>query len=112
PRREREGSGETPGAPGDTRHWISSLTPVRGLDGQTVIGVGATVIDITERRARRRAERAPRLRADFLARAGGILDSSLDFEQTLSNVANIAVPEIAEWGAVWILDESGRMRQR
>ena len=111
PRLEREGSGETPGAPGDTRHWISSLTPVRGLDGQTVVGVGVTVIDITERRALLQAERDARLRADFLARAGGILDSSLDFEQTLSNVANIAVPEIAEWCAVGILDESGRMRE-
>jgi len=111
PRLEREGSGETPGAPGDTRHWISSLTPVRGLDGQTVIGVGVTVIDITERRALLQAERDARLRADFLARAGGILDSSLDFEQTLSNVANIAVPEIADWCTVGILDESGRMRE-
>jgi len=111
PRLEREGSGETPGAPGETRHWISSLTPVRGLDGQTVIGVGVTVIDITERRALLQAERDARLRADFLARAGAILDSSLDFEQTLSNVANIAVPEIAEWCAVSILDESGRMRE-
>ncbi len=72
---------------------------MRGLDGQTVIGVGATVIDITERRALLQAERDARLRADFLARAGAILDSSLDFEQTLSNVANIAVPEIADWCA-------------
>jgi PAS domain S-box-containing protein len=111
PRLDREGSGEMPGAPGETRHWISSLTPVRGLDGQTVIGVGVTVIDITERRALLQAERDARLRADFLARAGAILDSSLDFEQTLSNVANIAVPEIADWCAVSILDESGRMRE-
>ena len=108
PRLDREGSGETPGAPGETRHWISSCTPVRGLDGQTVIGVGVTVIDITERRALLQAERDARLRADFLARAGAILDSSLDFEQTLANVANIAIPEIADWCAVSILDEPGR----
>jgi PAS domain S-box-containing protein len=111
PRLDREGSGETPGAPGETRHWISSLTPVRGLDGSTVVGVGVTVIDITERRALLQAERDARVRADFLAHAGAILDSSLDFEETLSNVANIAVPEIADWCAVSMLDESGGMRE-
>jgi PAS domain S-box-containing protein len=108
---DRESSGETPAAPGERRHWISSFTPVRGLDGQTVIGVGVTVIDITERRALLQAEREARLRADFLARAGAILDSSLDFEETLANVANIAIPEIADWCAVSILDESGGMRE-
>jgi len=110
-RLDHEHSGETPAAPGDVRHWLVSFTPVRGLDGETIIGVGVTVIDITERRALLQAERDARLRADFLARAGAILDSSLDFEQTLANVANIAIPEIADWCAVSILDESGRMRE-
>jgi PAS domain S-box-containing protein len=108
---DRESSGETPAAPGERRHWISSYTPVRGLDGRTVIGVGVTAIDITERRALLQAEREARLRADFLARAGAILESSLDFEETLANVANIAIPEIADWCAVSILDDAGRMRE-
>src|SRR5262249_36969256 len=100
-----------PAAPGEVRHWISSFTPVRGLDGETIIGVGVTVIDITERLALLQAEREARIRADFLARAGAILDSSLDFEETLSNVANLAIPEIADWCVVSILDESGGMRE-
>jgi PAS domain S-box-containing protein len=111
PRLDDEASGESPAAPGELRHWVASYTPVRGLDGRTVIGVGVTVIDITERRALLQAEREARMRADFLARAGAILDSSLDFEQTLSNVANIAVPEIADWCTVSILDGSGGMRE-
>jgi PAS domain S-box-containing protein len=108
---DRESSGETPAAPGERRTWSASFTPVRGLDGETIIGVGVAVIDITERRALLQAEREARLRADFLARAGAILDASLDFEQTLANVANIAIPEIADWCAVSILDESGGMRE-
>src|SRR3954470_24534316 len=108
PCRDREGSGTLDG--GETRHWIASCTPVRALDGH-VIGVGVTVIDITERRALLEAERAARLRADFLARAGAMLDSSLDFEQTLVNVANIAIPEIADWCAVSILDEADELRE-
>jgi serine phosphatase RsbU (regulator of sigma subunit) len=108
PRLGREGSGALDD--GKTRHWIASCTPVHGLDDQ-VIGVGVTVIDITERRALLEAERAARLRADFLARAGAMLDASLDFEETLVNVANIAVPEIADWCAVSILDEAGELRE-
>jgi PAS domain S-box-containing protein len=108
PRLGREGSGA--GGDGETRHWIASCTPVHGLDDQ-VIGVGVTVIDITERRALREAERAALLRADFLARAGAMLDASLDFEQTLVNVANIAIPEIADWCAVSILDESDALHE-
>src|SRR3954447_1769041 len=107
---EREGGDGDGGGPGEARHWIASCTPVRGLDDQ-VIGIGVTVIDITERRALLEAERAARLRADFLARAGSMLDSSLDFEETLVNVANIAIPEIADWCAVSILDESGELRE-
>jgi serine phosphatase RsbU (regulator of sigma subunit) len=56
-------------------------------------------------------ERKARLRASFLAEAGAILDSSLDFEETLANVAQIAVPEVADWCAVSILDEEGRLRE-
>jgi serine phosphatase RsbU (regulator of sigma subunit)/PAS domain-containing protein len=105
---DREGSGTL--ADGEVRHWIASCTPVRALDDQ-VIGIGVTIIDITERRALLEAERAARLRADFLARTGAMLDSSLDFEETLVNVANIAIPEIADWCAVSILSESGDLRE-
>src|SRR3954470_8157674 len=108
PRLEGEGSGVLPGD--EERHWIASCTPVRGLDDQ-VIGVGVTVIDISERRALLEAERAARMRADFLVRAGALLDASLDFEETLVNVVNIAIPEIADWCAVSILDESGELRE-
>jgi serine phosphatase RsbU (regulator of sigma subunit) len=95
---------------GRRRHWITSYTPVRGPDGR-IAGVSTTVIDITERRALLQAERDARRRADFLARAGAILDSSLELEETLSNVAHIAIPEIADWCAVSLLDESGTLRE-
>ncbi|MGZ6695328.1 MAG: GAF domain-containing SpoIIE family protein phosphatase [Solirubrobacteraceae bacterium] len=56
-------------------------------------------------------EREARQRADFLARSGVLLDGSLDFEQTLANVAGIAVPEIADWCSVSIRDENGDLRE-
>jgi len=68
------------------------------------------VIDNTERRRLLEAERAGRVRADFLARAGLLLDASLDYEETLRNVADIAVPEIADWCSIRILDAERRLQ--
>jgi PAS domain S-box-containing protein len=56
--------------------------------------------DVTEQK---RAER----RAEFLARASEVLASSLDYEQTLRNVARLAVPDVVDWCAVDLLDADG-----
>jgi signal transduction histidine kinase/ActR/RegA family two-component response regulator len=44
-------------------------------------------------------------RAQFLARAAGKLGSSLDYEQTLRDVAQLAVPDLADWCAVDLVDD-------
>jgi serine phosphatase RsbU (regulator of sigma subunit)/PAS domain-containing protein len=95
---------------GDRRHWNASFTPVPHADG-SITSVIVTVVDATERRALLEAERDARLRADFLARAGAILDASLDYEETLRSVAQIAVPEIADWCAVSVLDDAGDLHE-
>src|SRR3954465_2714406 len=83
-------------APAERHHWIVSLSPVRDAAGEGA-GVGATVTDITARVA---AER----RVAFLARAGEVLGRSLDFETTLRDVASIAVPELADWCIIDLLE--------
>jgi PAS domain S-box-containing protein len=95
---------------GAARHWNASFTPVMHADG-SVTGVIVSVVDVTERRALLDAEREARVRADFLARAGAILDASLDYEETLRSVAQIAIPEVADWCAVSILDDSGVLQE-
>ncbi len=47
------------------------------------------------------------LRMEFLAQAGQILASSLDYQQTLRNVAGLAVPQIADWCGVDLFSEEG-----
>lgn len=47
----------------------------------------------------------------FLAEAGALLSSSLDYEATLAKVARLAVPHIADWCAVDILDSGGALRR-
>ena len=45
---ELEFSGEAPGAPGTTRHWLSALFPVR-VEGGRGVGVGMILRDISTR---------------------------------------------------------------
>jgi PAS domain S-box-containing protein len=47
------------------------------------------------------------MRMQFLAQASHVLASSLDYQQTLSNVAWLAVPQLADWCAVDLFDEAG-----
>lgn len=57
-----------------------------------------------ERRARSEAETA-RERMDFLSRASELLAESLDPNATLQQVAELAVPRIADWCAVDLVEE-------
>ena len=60
--------------------------------------------DVTE-------EHEAALRERFLAEAGQALASSLDYEETLQRVAQLAVPRLADWCAIELPDERGRLQQ-
>jgi GAF domain-containing protein len=60
--------------------------------------------DVTENR---RAEEAQH----FLAEASDVLSSSLDYRETLSSVARFAVPTLADWCAVDVMDEDGSVER-
>jgi PAS domain S-box-containing protein len=83
-----------------------------------------TLLDITERkraeteRMQLQAEQSARAQAEaaqarfaFLAEASTRLASSLDYELTLRNVAELAVPTLADACTVDVLLESGDLRQ-
>ncbi len=57
-----------------------------------------------------RAERAQQ-QATFLSEASAALGTSLDYEATLRTVARLAVPRIADWCAVDILDADGQVKR-
>jgi signal transduction histidine kinase len=50
-------------------------------------------------------------RAHFLASAAAALASSLDYETMLQTVANLAVPEVADWCTVDIADPDGTLQR-
>ena len=60
-------------------------------------------IEVSGEPERRRAEETLK----FLAKASEVLNVSLDYEQTLTSLANLAVPNLADWCVVDILDAEG-----
>ena len=90
--------------------------PMHEADG-TVSGVVGVGTEVTESvRARRDAERlqhvaeAAERRVAFLAEASARLAGSLDVEATLETIAELAVPALADWCFVEVL-ERGVVRQ-
>jgi len=50
-------------------------------------------------------------RSRFLISASASLSESLDYERTLQRVAELSVPDMADWCTVTIVDERGRVRR-
>ena len=50
-------------------------------------------------------------RASFLADASHLLSTSLDVDKTLPHLATLAVPRIADWSAVHLVDSEGSIRE-
>lgn len=78
-------------------------TPYRNSQGQ-IIGVIGVARDITDLK---QAELSQRM----LAEAGQLLSSSMDYTARLASVAKLAVPYMADWCAVDILDEHGQVQR-
>ncbi|MEO8520466.1 MAG: GAF domain-containing protein [Acidobacteriota bacterium] len=83
--------------------------------GQALANIAAAALATAElydqqRRERQEAEHARR-QAAFLADATALLSRSLDYEHTLAAVARLAVPEIADWCAVDIVDDAGALQR-
>ncbi len=80
-----------------------SAAPVRDAQG-LLLGVVLVFRDAT-------AEKLDRSRQRFLARAGATLASSLDYRSTLAAVAQFAVPHLADWCLVDLVDAAGGVQQ-
>jgi PAS domain S-box-containing protein len=104
PIKDVEVVGQTPSQPGRERTWLCGWYPVRSREGGAILGIGAIVLEVT---ARVRAER----RSAFLARIGEALAETLDFEETLLRVAQVAIPSKADLCVVHLQDEAGRVQR-
>jgi PAS domain S-box-containing protein len=66
---------------------------------------------LAQAQAARADAEAAQQRLAFLAEASGVLASSLDYKTTLSSVARLAVPHLADWCAVDVVGESGAIHR-
>jgi signal transduction histidine kinase/ActR/RegA family two-component response regulator len=96
--------------PGERRYDMADVRLAEDLAQRAAIAVdnarlyraaqdGETAAAIGQRRAR------------FLADVGEALASSLDYQTTLKTVANLAVPDVADWCTVYILDDAGTLQR-
>jgi PAS domain S-box-containing protein len=87
----------------DGRNVAVSITDIPIQVDRSVAGVYRVLEDVA-------AEREAQEKMRFLAEAGRTLAASLDYEQTLSTVARLAVPHVADWCVVDVL-EDGQIRR-
>jgi PAS domain S-box-containing protein len=108
---------------GEVRHVHTRGSVVRDADG-TAVRVFGTVQDVSERwqseqeraalvraEAARSAAEAAGQRASFLARAGSLLASSLDYDTTLRNVIALVLPTLGDFGFFDIVEPDGTVRR-
>jgi PAS domain S-box-containing protein len=85
-----------------SRLWASTvITALRDENGN-LRGFSEMTRDITERRRNEDALR-------FLAEASKVLSVSLDYRERLARIASLAVPRLADWCAVDILEDDGSL---
>ncbi|MFH8448125.1 SpoIIE family protein phosphatase [Streptomyces fungicidicus] len=100
---DRSMTGRTPADPDEDHAWHVSLYRLENALG-TVLGVAVSVVDITEQhRANTEAESARR-RLAVIADATARIGTSLDLERTAGELADVAVPELADAAAVDLLE--------
>jgi PAS domain S-box-containing protein len=80
-----------------------TVSPIKNGNGK-IVGASKIARDISERK---RYEE----NLKFLSEASRILASSLDYQKTLNSITKLAVPQIADWCAVDLLDSKGGLTQ-
>ncbi|SNX56354.1 PAS domain S-box-containing protein [Streptomyces sp. TLI_55] len=100
---DHETVGHTPADPDEEHAWSISLYRLEDAFG-TVLGVAASVVDVTEEhRAAVEAESARR-RLAVIADASARIGTTLELDRTARELADVAVPELADIAAVDLLE--------
>ncbi|MCC7451394.1 MAG: PAS domain S-box protein, partial [Anaerolineae bacterium] len=84
--------------------WVWDRGVPRFTATGAFLGFIGSGIDISERK------RQEEIQA-FLSQASQVLSSSLDYQTTLASVARLAVPTIADWCTVHVVEEDGALKE-
>ncbi|MER8058376.1 SpoIIE family protein phosphatase [Streptomyces sp. SID8366] len=95
--------GRTPADPDAEHTWAVSLYRLDDAAGH-VLGVACSVADITEQHRAAREAEAARRRLAVIADAGARIGTTLELDRTARELAEVAVPELADVAAVDLLE--------
>lgn len=90
--------------PDGTVRWLETYRQYTRDSASNVIQLSGICLDITTRKQ-------TELDLRFLSRASVALASLVDYSTTLQLIAQLAVPDFADWCAVDILDEAGELKR-
>ncbi|HET9380762.1 MAG TPA: SpoIIE family protein phosphatase [Streptomyces sp.] len=96
-------TGRTPADPGEDHTWKVSLYRLEDALGN-VLGVAGSIVDVTEQYRAGLETEAARRRLALIADASARIGTTLDLERTACELADVAVPELADVAAVDILE--------
>ncbi|HYX49932.1 MAG TPA: PAS domain S-box protein, partial [Ktedonobacteraceae bacterium] len=88
------------GKDGRPLYTLASTSPIRNEQG-VIIGALGMFTDMTERK--RAAEQE-----HFLAEVNKVLNSSLDYQSTLNSIAELIVPQLADWFTIDLVNADGQ----
>ncbi len=89
---------------------FSSASSLARVDRGYLLALGRQGGLALERARLREAEQAAASRAAFLSEASRLLGASLDVEPTIQRIAQLAVPEFADWCAVYLRTPTNSIR--
>jgi PAS domain S-box-containing protein len=94
---------------GTPKVFLNNLVGI--VEGGRLLGAWGTQRDVTEQRRAEEELKRAESNSRFLSEASAVLASSLDYEATLRNVARLAVPTLADWCMVDLVQPHGELRR-
>lgn len=85
-----------------------SAAPLYAPSGKTIEGAVTITHDLDERKRIEDALRASEEQEHILSEVSKLLTSTLDYQETLANIARLIVPQLADWFAVDLINADGQ----
>ena len=85
-----------------------SAAPLYTPSGKTIEGAVTITHDLDERKQIEDALRASEEQEHILSEVSKLLTSTLDYQETLANIAHLIVPQLADWFAVDLVNADGQ----
>ncbi|HVG63148.1 MAG TPA: ATP-binding protein [Hyalangium sp.] len=94
---------------GTPKVFLNNLVGI--VEGGRLLGAWGTQRDVTEQRHAEEELKRAESNSRFLSEASAVLASSLDYEATLRNLAQLSVPTLADWCMIDVVQSTGELQR-